>query len=336
MKFIDYDAVRELVEKNEERRFPDRVVDMRVVQVRDEDTVYVPNIGELSLTDWSKAQLGKELGVRWDKWFSKELVTPAEVQQEIQRRFGKKPNPQCLLRSGLGKRDKPELRAVLGKNYAAIDDVRVFRSLEGSEFKNIRSQLSFIKQRHHRTDRSSHYTLTFSREPVKVPTIRGEESYYPGLHIQNSEVGFSSLMLNIFLFRVICVNGAIVRRDIGDVLHRRHTHLPDERVTALLVKSFDTMRERLDLVTGRLRAFSKEELSSEAAEDLLTKTLKIAGHSREVIAMALTAYRENGDKTHYGVFNAVTATAREIWPGDPNRARMLEDLGGDMLMRFTA
>jgi hypothetical protein len=95
-KLLKFEDVSDRIHTLHDRNFKDQVVDLEKVRVVPDNNdkkpgVYleVPNMGKLSLTDWSKRQLGSILGVKFDKWFDPAVVKAEEIQEELVRRFSR-------------------------------------------------------------------------------------------------------------------------------------------------------------------------------------------------------------------------------------------------------
>jgi hypothetical protein len=95
-KLLKFEDVFDRINVLHDRNFKDQVVDLEKVRVLPDGNekkpgifLDVPNMGKLSLTDWSKRQLGSILGIKFDKWFDPTVVKADEIQEELVRRFSR-------------------------------------------------------------------------------------------------------------------------------------------------------------------------------------------------------------------------------------------------------
>ena len=82
-----FEAVMGKVSANSALALPDQVLPISHLRATDDGFIEVPGVGMTSLTQWSRRQLAGILGIRWDRWFSEDLVVPADRAAEINLRF---------------------------------------------------------------------------------------------------------------------------------------------------------------------------------------------------------------------------------------------------------
>jgi hypothetical protein len=195
--------------------------------------------------------------------------------------------------------------------------------------------------------------LTASRMFIKVvfPRLQGEvkrgDLVQYGFTLSNSEIGSGAMAVEPFIYRLVCLNGLTLSKEVDDKRMRR-AHLgrvveegvdyfTEETVRAddkaLQLKLRDTLRaftdeDRWQQVLARMQRAA----DTEAAADPIAAVERVA----EVLALpkpesnlVLQNFLRDGDFTKWGMVNAVTAVANVAESYD--RASELEKFGGRVL-----
>lgn len=269
-KLTSFETVRENIAETHSLKYADRVVSMETVKITPELHMEVPGAGVFSLTSWARRQVASIVGVQWDKWFDPEHIKPAEIQEELQRRFSRT-HDQRKLRLSKFKPGSPGvqecdgyIRAVLSPTYHPIDDEKVFDRL-GTKYGAQISELAFMRDHLSKTsnwgnDHCNHYSV-ISKEPTSLgmidrnsdnPAVRriydlaeregklpDMDYVYHGYHIRNSEVGFTAITIDEFNFRLVCLNGAMMCVGDSRLLYRQHRPIDDVELDRQLGDVFD-------------------------------------------------------------------------------------------------
>lgn len=82
-----FDEIREEATARRDLAYPDAVLPAARLRATADGRLDVPGVGELTLTEWSRGQLSRMLGIRWERWFDETLVSPEERADEINRRL---------------------------------------------------------------------------------------------------------------------------------------------------------------------------------------------------------------------------------------------------------
>lgn len=194
--------------------------------------------------------------------------------------------------------------------------------------------------------------ITETRMYIKAvtPRIAGEvkkgDVVQLGVVVSNSEVGAGAVSIMPLIYRLVCLNGAIV----NDARFRQHhvgarigaddkiVHmLSDEAIraddNAVLLKIRDVLRatisqEFLDGQIAKMQAATNERITGDvpAAVQLLAKQFAFTEAEGSGVLRHLI---EGGDISRYGVLNAVTRYAQDVESYD--RATELETVGGQIL-----
>jgi len=357
-----FDEVRERVETLHGLNFDDATVDMEKISViSNEDKkkpdimLDVPNIGQLTLTDWSRKQLGSMLGVKFDKWFDPSVIKADEMEEEIKRRFSRT-RQACKVRARRFDDDDPMngqadgvLRALLSPSYAPIDDVRIFERME-SKFRGDVEKYKFVKNHlgeDYYNDRASHYTMACNEIDMgeinmnhpdpkvsyiyKLAAAEGQlpdrDIVYQGLHLRNSEVGYTAVVIDSMMYRLVCLNGAIVNLDGGRLMYRMHRSITDDQIDDLLDKTFSNVGETWGSQGKRLVQLHDTPLAEPREE--LVKFLERKKATKVFQEKALEAFNEEPLQNQYGVLQAISKAAQGV--RDMERRLELEELAGQYL-----
>lgn len=352
-KLHKFKTLREEVARKAALNLPDNVVELSKIRISEGMHVEIPGKGTYSMTDWAKKQLGSKLGVQWDKWFDPKLVTPAQVQEELNRRFSKT-GETCKIRTARFGEDKPGvpgcdgyMRALLGPTYYAIDDERIFDRLEKS-FGTQVSEMHFMKHlsRERWSNDHAHYyhviggevdmgTLDLNssdqriRDAYAVAGVKDEHDYlYHGFTIRNSEVGYTAVIVDEFFFRLVCTNGAMVTSGGGRLMYRTHRPIEDTELNNQFKVVFDTAPKQWER-TDRL-LIGLKEVHLDHPEDALTQILTKLEATKKFQELAVKKFAVEPLPNAYGVLNAITRAAQDA--GDMDRQFELEELAGRFLV----
>lgn len=239
-----------------------------------------------------------------------------------------------------------QVRAVLSDKYRCLDNLELLRMaipymgsqygdyhLESCGLTNSRMYLKYTSDR-------------FTGEVRKGDVVK------TGLVISNSEVGWGAVRVLPLIFRLVCTNGMIAGSAIGG---SRKNHIGTRIVcnvgeTRLVdpVVLGEKQDEFLDAVRAGL-----EDVSNFASFDRLLRSMMSAaefkfgadwdtpelikyvgslyGMTRTEQDIVLGHYNLSGDRTAYGLLNAITRASQDVI--DYERATELERMGAYMLNR---
>lgn len=361
-KLLKFEEVSDLIHQLHDRNFRDQIIDLEKVNVlpdgnKKQPGIYldVPQVGKLSLTDWSKRQLGSILGVKFDKWFDPLIIKAEEIQEELKRRFSRTHESRKIRARRYDPKDPGSkhadgfVRAILSPTYSAIDDIRIFDRL-GKKFRGQMGDVSFMRN-HIGTDffsdRSSHYTVV--GEPVNMGPIDrthpdkrvrdvydiadregqlpSEDWVYQGFHFRNSEVGYTAVTIDASTFRLVCLNGMIVTVKDGRLLYRVHKAIDDESIDSLLDGAFRKMPAAWERNRKQMVALRDAVLEDPEAEIL--KFLNRQKATKAFQDAVKEAYETEPLANRYGVLQALSRAAQ----GEPNMDKRveLEEMAGRYL-----
>lgn len=308
--------------------FADSVLPLAALRLTDEGFLDVPGLGPLELTRWSRAQLSRLLGIRWDRWFADRLVNASERADEVNRRL-KRQTDTCKLRAR--RYDTTELgdaagvlRGFVSAGYAPIDDVRILARLGevlGGQVESFR----FVRVE--RTERSSYY-VALSVTDMDLGLNDVPDIHRPGLLLRNSEVGACAVSLFEYLFRLVCTNGLVVQVAGSALFHRVHREMADERLQEGLYAATFRLADRWEHTAAMLRVARRARLAE--PEERLRALLSTSADSRRHMPRILDAYAEEPEPTPFGLLQAITRAAQGL---DPEERFLLEKDAGTLLER---
>ncbi len=138
------------------------------------------------------------------------------------------------------------IRFIASDKYSCFDDKDMIKSL-----KDINMDLS-IKEFH---QDSGHTVLRVSQpDPINIPNAR---PFYPGLQIINSEIGFSSVKVQFFLWEEVCTNGMVAARGDFPMFTMRHVGKKDhERLSQAVSEKINGLPRFIEHCTSSLTELS--------------------------------------------------------------------------------
>jgi hypothetical protein len=291
--------------------YPDQVLPLARLRATETGTLDVPGVGMLMLTDWSRKQLARMLGIRWDRWFAEELVSPTERADEINRRLNRHPG-EMKIRSrrfepGEAGAGDGVLRAFLGAGYTSIDDGRIFDRMarvlgsRAEEYRFVRATVS---------DETSQYAAVTARE---TDLGRGRpDPHRDGFMLANSEVGARAVSLHVFIHRLVCTNGLVVSD--ARLFYRVHRRSDDDVIERDLAYALSLLPERGRAGLDALRASRSVSLPDpeQALRDLIGDEPDVRRH----LDIVLAVFREEPEPTRFGLAQAITRVAQRLRPED--------------------
>lgn len=230
-----------------------------------------------------------------------------------------------------------KVRAFLSSSYRRLDDydlmtslLPVFDSIPGLTF-----QVASL------TDTRLHIRALL---PGLEREVQVGDAVQAGVEIRNSEVGAGALTVSPFVWRLVCKNGMVMpvatrryhvgrRIDVEDeniLLYRQETLNADDE--AYFMKVADIVRSvfdesRFEAIVRQLQAAAEVPIAStpvKATKILAQRHGLNEGEEQDVLAHLAAG----GDLTHWGLANAITATAKDAESWD--RLAELEALGGEI------
>lgn len=314
----------------------DYIVTLNALEVTTSNNTY-PNLeftdapDQYSLTDHSMNQLcGKlEIGTQY-------LRKCLPVSQELvahNLNFWIKNTKSKELMVRTIERDSDELpniaRAVCSNRYKRIDnDVVVTHSL--NKLMDLGLDIKYIN---------------YDRDTLNVtavnPKVEGEVSegdvVQSGVTITNSEIGSGSLMIQPFIYRLVCTNGMVAPRYLNR-FYSKHVGkiIIDPSQDDQYITIIDKMQKQIDLVNDnevwkesfqKLKDSTKQTINSHQIVELAKKQ-GVTESERAQIFERLNHYvGDTFTTTKYDLANAITNLGNDEEKSD-QRSRFFQELGG--------
>lgn len=320
-----FETVMGKVSAGAELALPDLVLPISRLRATDGGFIEVPGVGATSLTKWSRHQLAGLLGIRWDRWFSEDLVVPADRAAEINLRFSRS-SESLKVRTRRWAADEEAkgeavLRAFVSPTYAPIDDLCVFEAMAsvlGERLQEIRFVRLDV------TDESSQYAAV-SLEEIDFGLAKPDR-HRNGFLIANSETGSRSLTLLVWIWRMVCTNGLVAPMSrIFRMVHRRRK---DGLIEERLSRAIQLLPEHWRHTETTLRSARQHAVADPRAtlEALVTNHPQLRPIGESVRA----AYEQEPEPNRFGIVQAITRAAQGLRPED---RLAVEELAGLLAAR---
>jgi len=264
---------------------------------------------------------------------------PHPVQDHVLSLLGPKLNiPAAYLR-----RCPPSLRAENVNHWmATLGEKDLFVRVDANEVRSILStryvpvsNLELVRQLTEHVNGSRHEAIVdlsatrmvcqvVLKEHRQLMTV-GDETM-GGIHLINSEVGFASIEVARFVFRLVCNNGLIVRQASHSF---KRIHLKRcESLQEELRRAFSKVVEGLPRSLESMR--SAMEVPLEDPESSLERLPRRYGLTEAEHEAVKAAWQQEQGGTLYHLINSITGAARSEELSTDSRLR-LETLAGDLL-----
>ncbi len=318
-----------------------RTMNLTVAQVEEQriPTLVVESQGAYPLTEYAQQQISIQTGIP-KNYFGKMLnQAPDLLEQNVNRWFREEP-AQRMVRT-LAPNNQRVARAYLSDRYARIDHEDVLAAaLEAIQDLGYQPMVKTATV----TDQRMYLQIVF---PKLEGEIKLNDPVQAGIIISNGEIGNGAIEVAPVVYRLVCLNGMIVpkeiaegrmrrthigkRMELGDVAYAQDTMDADNRATMLKMR--DAVRqitsenafERMMIGLRGLAEGPKIEHPVKAAEQI-AKTFALPQQEQHGWLESLI---QGGDYSRWGALNALTAQAHKT--ADEDRKMELEHLGGRVM-----
>ncbi|PEF30378.1 hypothetical protein CON39_11955 [Bacillus thuringiensis] len=201
-----------------------------------------------------------------------------------------------------------EIRGIVSQSYIPYDNLdalRIFmdtaRDLPNYDLKDVHMDDKMMFLRFIFPETEKNFGRSFDGQ---------DDRNFIALDLINSEVGFTSIVANPSIYRLICTNGLVAKQAEYGFYKQRHMHVDPHKVNEDLRKSIVHGVE-----TGKdiLHKFEKaRQITVENPYELITDYGKRKAMSEKMLRTVRTNYDIEADKSLFGIVNSFTRTARDI------------------------
>lgn len=289
-------------ESNEAADNPDVDVPLAKLRYAANDTVVVPGLyGSYAPTEWSRIQLSKIVGVTWDRFFAN--TSAAQRAEELNRRLARALGT-VKVRTTKSETETGVLRAIVSESYSSVADSLISKALSDAlvdvegDAKIIRSDV---------TDKTTSYVVKIG-EPYRIGGPGNVGDVWGGLLVRNSGVGFSRLLVTLFLHRLACKNGLVVSLPGSTIIRARHRGLDLDGLHEQIVAGLDGLPERLHRGARLLGESANTRIDNVelAARDLLVENRLPV----RLLPSVMAAYAREPHPSTFGLVSAMTLAAQ--------------------------
>ena len=334
MYYYDFEKFKKDIHANTRYR-NDSVVSLNSISLGRKNNVYIN--GDLyKTTDTFHTHLAQKLSIPMI-YYRKMMKESRELlSYNVNTWLGKAKNQtQVLLRSHIKPSDNKyrflswhnttkTARGLLSNRYKIMDNAELLTSLE-----DVLEQAQVLSAYH-----DGEITNIKIRFPSLIDEIKQGDTVYGGLVLRNSELGFSSISVTSFIYRLVCTNGLMLphttainkKYHIGKPIKEISYGLPQD-----LIADISNMVKDMEDKTS----FRSTVENLKNATDVKLKKVKYKNMRRDYNTTQAEEKQikekleESNDYTKYGLIQAITATAKDI--KIIQRSIHLEKLGGIIL-----
>jgi hypothetical protein len=218
------------------------------------------------------------------------------------------------------------MRAFVSDKFGRFEDAHLLRPvLERAADKGWKIDHTAL------TDRRMHVRVLF---PKMLGDVKLNDPVQAGVAFTNSEVGFSQWKAEFFILRLVCLNGMVSKQFVAGFSRR---HITARQNMGWLTPSTLALEDRLlqSHVGDTLEAMSDtakfdrvlavmRESTNAMPQNIIGASIelgRVAGLSGAEVATVQENWVEEGDRSLWGLVNALTRTARDT-PSFERRAEM--------------
>ena len=282
-------------------------------------------------TDWGTGQMLSRLNMPAAYFKRAHAEDPELFRQHFNYWAGRDDRTTMLrtkvVQNTITGQDLGLIRGAVSESYSTMDNDTVMNILR--QIFNRSGEDRYNVESFHLDDHRFHLRLSYLDLTRATGTLPDGTPDYNrvGNDIINSEVAASAFHLQDLLWRLICANGLKSFAKEGDPFSQRHVHLrPDEfkaRVASEMIKS---VKQGVEFLEEFQKAQDQKIPDPFVAIRNIAKSEKFS----EELSDQITSNFE-GDKSAYGVVNAITRAARYL----PNERRLQVERVAGKVVRFT-
>lgn len=306
----------------------------QLVMEKDGANMMIKGIGQFMLNHIAQDQLCNQLAIPRKYYELMRNTAPQLLAENVNHWLTNTPDTR-MVRTLDG-----NIRAFLSSKYRAMDNFDLAASflpiLGEMELEVVSSEL---------TDSKLYIKAVF---PKIQREVKKGDIVQSGIMITNSEVGQGSLSVQPLVYRLICLNGAIIndarmsKRHVGRRLNDGDSENPYEIYQddtkkaddkALWLKVRDTVASTISEVTFDKYVRKFVESTEIKMDGDIQKAVEVVSEKVGLMetekAAVLRHLIEGGDLSSYGLSNAITRTSNDL--DDYDRSTDLQVIGGQII-----
>lgn len=296
------DLIAELKE-SEAQDNADDIVSASELHMMDGDHVASPNGNEYRLNEWSRQQLARLLGVKWQRWFAD--ADGQDIADEVNCRLART-RGVVRLRSRRARGGENELRAVVSPTFGAIQDSTVATALQ-TAVAVVDPDMPVL--RFAMSERSTTIMVGVG-QPYRPGGDGRVGDLFGAVTIRNSGTGYAALACHLSLLRLVCLNGMMMPHEDAVVLRRVHRGLHpaalEERLYSKLRGLPARLRSGADVVAQSVQVVV-DDVDEEIRQFLVDAHLP-QRHAAAVRA----AYDREPHASVFGISQGITLAAQKL------------------------
>jgi hypothetical protein len=275
-------------------------------------TLIVPGLnGEYVVTEHARNQLGRLLGLSWDRFFRN--ATSHDRAEELNRRLAraegvvkvrsaKRPQGGCDIEAA------GVIKAFVSPTYTPIADSAVANVIREAlvevepEPRLVRTDI---------TELTASYVVRLG-QPFRVGRDGTVGDVWGGLVVKNSGVGFSCLSVSLHLTRIACTNGLVLPLPDASLVRWVHRSLDIGRIRERIVAGLDGVAGKIHRGAELLEASTRHRIHD--AEREIRDVLRQARLPLGLVSDIVEAYRKEPNQSRFGISQALTLAAQRVTP----------------------
>ncbi|MGC9046961.1 MAG: hypothetical protein ACP5IC_02515 [Minisyncoccia bacterium] len=303
------------------------VIDNNILKIKDRDFSF-------KILPWAKRQLAGKLQIPM-RFYNRLEMNYSNLLNTLLNTMLSKNQDKFLIRTLNG-----EVRGILSDRYKAYESFDIFTTVIDYAMKlnpNVIFKSAYV------TDLFVELELIDKDKKYEIEINGKPDTYYTGVSVINSEVGYRAFEINVLLYRQVCSNGLIapalnqkirkihVGRRITDENYWNDTVINENKLLLNKINDMLNIASNKDNITEllqRLSGYSKQPIDvSVKFLDASQRVLGLNDNEKELI------WKNLEEKTRFGFINAITRTAQYYTTivKKPTERLRLEEIAGEML-----
>jgi hypothetical protein len=147
---------------------------------------------------------------------------------------------------------------------------------------------------------------------VDKPLDIQKEDLFSGIQIDSSDVGRSQLMIQFFVYKLVCTNGMATTKDDDMLYAQRHYSIRKETFKKGFIEALKRIPEIVVGMTEQINLATKTDITEIDSDhnEQLAKLSIATGLQKEIIESGLKLMEDHYNPTLWGVINGLTEAAQ--------------------------